>query len=123
MIISRGLLKWLGDPNRTDSEDLIVGGGEDGRVCVVHFATVAEGTIDYMAVQPERGDVIETRTVGGQGSEMPSRMWVSKDLAQCAARHFIGHGGRAPDVEWEFDVLDVGGAPIKDESHETSDRA
>ena len=104
--ISRGPTGSPGDSQREDTEDLILGGGEDGRVSVLHVAVAPEGIVSYMAVEPERGDAIETRTIGGQGNDHPARRWVSKDAAVRAVRHFVERGGRAPDVAWEFDFLD-----------------
>jgi hypothetical protein len=110
--LSRGPLGSLADPNRSDGEQLIVGGGEDDRVCVQHFSTTQKGIADYLAIERHRGDEIEMRTVGGQGTDMPARMWVAKQVALRAVQHFIEHGGRDPAIDWEFDFLDPGGAPV-----------
>jgi hypothetical protein len=65
----------------------------------MHMEYVAAGAVDYFVAEPERGDAIETRTYGGQGTEMPARWWVSKNLAVQAVRYFIEHGGRAPSAD------------------------
>ena len=50
--------------------------------------------------------------IGGQGSDLPARRWVPKGIAVRAVRYFIEHAGMAPDIGWEFDFLDPGGAPV-----------
>ena len=100
----------LGDPNWTDSENMFVAGDGD-RVCAMHTFETPEGTVDYMAVQPERGDEPEQR--GPWGTEMPARNWITKDLAIQALHYFIEHGGRDPGIEWVFDFLDPNPAPVK----------
>lgn len=112
LTISRCLARDAEDSSQSDCENLSVGGGEDGRVSVIHVATRPNGIVFHMAVQRDRGEKIETRTIGGQGSDLPSKRWVSKDVALRAVRSFMEHGGMAPDMDWEFDFLDPGGAPL-----------
>jgi hypothetical protein len=62
--------------------------------------------VTYQLVEPSRGDAPEIRTYGGQGTELPARMWLPKPVAMQAIRHFVRFGGRNPDQNWEFDFLD-----------------
>jgi hypothetical protein len=107
--VSRGPIGFMADPNRDGVEDVLIGAGGDQLVSVMHFAKTAQGTVDYFAVQRQRGDDTEIR--GPWGTELPARMWVAKEVATRALHHFVEHGGRAPDLDWEFDFLDPAVGP------------
>jgi hypothetical protein len=88
-------------------EAIIVGGGEDGRIIVGYIWTTADHhNHSYFLNEPERGESLEIRTIGGQESDLPARMWVLRSTALPANRHFVVNGGRRPEDPWVLDLVD-----------------
>ena len=88
-----------------EDESLYVDGGARNRVVVTQMLELAQGTAFYQVVERARGQVHEDGLMGQQTVDLPAMFWVTKDLAVAAARHFVEHGGRAPDLDWQLDVI------------------
>ena len=88
-------------------ETMIVGGGADGRLTVAYTWLGPDQSRHWWFLSdPSRGDAVETRTVGGQETPLPGRLWVSRSEAAAASSHFLLHGGRNPDLIWVVDIVD-----------------
>jgi hypothetical protein len=86
---------------------MIVGGGQDGRLTVGYVWVAPDLRPHYwFLTDPTRGDLLETRTIGGQGTDLPGRLWVARTLAMKAGRHFFETGGRDPSFTWALDNVD-----------------
>jgi hypothetical protein len=95
-------LTLVPEPVGPSSPDFLsVSGGRGHRYLVGYHER--GGEIIWYAAEPDRGDRLEENVVGGQGTELPARWWVTQGIALEAADFFIEHQTRDPDLVWEPD--------------------
>lgn len=84
-------------PNGTT---LMVGGGNDGRY-LVSILVDPETQESHVLTDPTATGPNAELCCGGQTAAYPAPWCVDLRLVLDAARHFISHGGMAPELTWE----------------------